>query len=98
MHLKEKDQCLKIGPNELEKIGSDTKDKSPGKSFQLGPESDDDDEGGGYECSEYYAYEQKCIRTIRVGINESKIKAKVTGCTADLELDKCPTLKVDDFH
>ena len=62
-------------------------------SFMLGPEGDNDDDGGGYFCTEYFAYKKECLFAIRIGLKDGRIKGKVKGCDQRLTLDNCPTLK-----
>ena len=66
-------------------------DKTPG--IILGSESDTDDNGNGYFCSEYFSIDEKCLSSIRIGLIDKKIVAKVIGCTEKLTLENCPTLR-----
>lgn len=66
-------------------------DLSP--SFMLAAEGDNDDDGGGFWCSEYWTYKHDCLFSIRIGPKDNMIKGKVTGCNDNLDLDNCPTLK-----
>jgi hypothetical protein len=65
-------------------------DKSP--NFMLGSESDEDDNGGGYFCSEYYSVDNDCL-AVRIGLRDKKIVAKIKGCGDKLTLENSPTLR-----
>jgi hypothetical protein len=66
-------------------------DKSP--QFMLGSESDEDENGIGYFCSEYYAISKKFLYSVRIGIRGDNFLVRVTGYSEKLNLLDSPTLR-----